>query len=242
MTLSTRIRKRAASRVGIPAPKQLLRKHFLSGVLVVVPLAVIIWILRSALGVLWDMQKTLPEILQPSAWLDDPSAIAVVRFFLMGVQVVLLGLGISLLGWISKQIFGRKLLEALARLISRIPVLRSIYSALDQLLRTFAANSGTQQFNRVVYIEYPRPGSWALAFVTGPAQLPSHLKELGKPGPYMNLYVPTTPNPTSGFHLILPDAELKESGLTVEEAFRTILSLGIVQKGSSTPNPSIGDD
>ncbi len=101
-------------------------------------------------------------------------------------------------------------------------MVRSVYSALDQLLRTLAAGGG-KQFNRVVYVEYPRKGIWALAFVTGPA------REKHIPEGHLNIYIPTTPNPTSGFHLIVSEADVRESGMTVEHAFKTILSLGIAQ-------------
>jgi uncharacterized membrane protein len=106
-------------------------------------------------------------------------------------------------------------------------VIRGVYSALDQLLRTLA-NGGGQQFNRVVYIEYPRKGLLAIAFVTGPARGPA------VPPGHLNVYVPTTPNPTSGFHLIVPENEVRESLLKVEDAFKTILSLGLAQPGEST--------
>ena len=101
-------------------------------------------------------------------------------------------------------------------------MLRSIYGALEQLLHTLAQGGGAQ-FRRVVYIEYPRKDVWALAFVTGPARAP------GFPDGYLNVYVPTTPNPTSGFHLLVAEAEVRPSELSVEEAFKTILSLGIAQ-------------
>ena len=81
-----------------------------------------------------------------------------------------------------------------------------------------------KQFSRVVYVEYPRKGSWALAFVTGSARNPT-----GISGDFLNVYVPTTPNPTSGFHLVVSESEVRDSHLSVEEAFSTILSLGIAQ-------------
>ena len=127
------------------------------------------------------------------------------------------------MGWASKQYLGKKTLYALEEAIERIPVIRSVYSALNQLLRGITAGGG-QQFSRVVYVEYPRSGMWTLAFVTGTSQIP------GDGAPALNLYVPTTPNPTSGFFLIVPEKEIRESHLSVEEAFKIILSLGIAQK------------
>lgn len=222
----------------VPTFGKLLQQHFFAGVLVLIPLAVIFWILGAAAGFLWQLQEWLPEAWNPENLDASQSVIALVKLALtLGLGLVL-ALAISLLGWVSKLYLGQKFLELLAELIQRIPVVRSIYSALDQLLKTLAAG-GEQQFNRVVYVEYPRKGIWALAFVTGPARGPSMM-----PG-HLNLYVPTTPNPTSGFHLIAPETDVRESHLTVEEAFKTILSLGIAQPGGGSatrPSSSLGDE
>jgi uncharacterized membrane protein len=191
-----------------------LRTHFLAGLLVLTPFVVIGWIVVAALQALWGIPELLPAEWQPEA----PMLRAV---FMLGA-ITVLGLAISLFGWISTQYLGQKLLELLGEIIQRIPVVRSIYSALDQLLRTMGA-SGAQQFSRVVYVEYPRKGVWTLAFVTGAA------RGRGVPAGHLNIYVPTTPNPTSGFHLIVPESDVKESHLSVEDAFKTILSLGIAQ-------------
>ena len=217
----------SAPKTKIPQLSSLIRSHFFSGMLVGLPLGVIAWISLSVLQTLWMLPHILPESWRPEFWISDSNLAelvnAIIVFALAGCLVLL----ISLLGWISTQYLGRKALDGLGHLIQRIPVLRSIYSALDQLLRTFTSGSG-QQFNRVVYIEYPRKGCWTLAFVTGTARNPQ------APGQFLNVYVPTTPNPTSGFHLIIDETEVKDSGMNVEEAFRTILSLGIAQPSASS--------
>jgi uncharacterized membrane protein len=135
----------------------------------------------------------------------------------------LAALGISFLGWVSKQYLGQKILELIAFLIQRIPVVRTVYSALDQLLKTVAAGGG-KQFSRVVYVEFPRAGCWTLAFVTGRAKVP------GSNSPHLNVFVPATPNPTSGFYLIVAEQDVREAGMSVEEAFKAILSLGIASQ------------
>jgi uncharacterized membrane protein len=209
----------------LPNLSALIRGHFFAGLLVVIPLGVIAWIVTGALGILWGIQDLLPDEWRPENLLVDPGLALLLKLaFTFGVGLVL-ALGISLLGWVSKQYLGQKLLETIAEIIQRIPVVRSIYSALDQLLRALATGSG-QQFNRVVYVEYPRKGMWTLAFVTGPARGPA-----APPG-HLNIFVPTTPNPTSGFHLLVPENEVRDSGMKVEEAFKTILSLGIAQPGT----------
>ncbi len=208
--------------VQIPKLGPLLKKNFFAGLLVVVPLGVIAWILTASMGVLWQLHEILPDEWRPDRiFANHALATLLNALFTLGAALVL-ALGISFLGWISKQYLGRKALEFVAEIIQRIPVIRSIYSALDQLLKTVAA-SGGHQFNRVVYIEYPRKGAWTLAFVTS-TQTGSAFSE-----PHLNVYVPTTPNPTSGFYLVVPEAEVRESHMSVEEAFKTILSLGIAQ-------------
>jgi uncharacterized membrane protein len=200
-----------------PTLKKLVTGHFFTGLLVVIPFAVIFWILMGVLGALWSLHTIFPE-----GWL--PSWGPITLLFNLGftlLTALVLALSISVVGWTSKQFLGRKILKALAELIDHIPVIRSIYGALTQLLQTLAAGGGGQ-FSHVVYVEYPRKGSWALAFVTSPARAP-----MGGPEKFLNLYVPTTPNPTSGFHLIVAESDVRESNLSVEEAFRTILSLGI---------------
>jgi uncharacterized membrane protein len=200
----------------------LLKSHFLSGLFVVIPLAVIAWIGAGLLGMLWQIHTLIPDSLKPENFIPNEGLVHLVNLGITVGVAALLALGISFLGWSSKHIIGRKVLEWVGEVIQRIPVIRSIYSALDQLLRTIASGGG-KQFSRVVYVEYPRKGTWVLAFVTGPAK-GWDLKEN-----YLNIYVPTTPNPTSGFHLIVAESEVRESHMKVEDAFKTILSLGIAQ-------------
>ena len=190
---------------------QLFKKHFFAGIFVLIPFGVIVWIMGLFLGVVLRLHNLIPEDLRP----DHPLII-----FIVG-DVVFIVLTISILGLISKNFFGKKILDLIEIFIQRIPVIRSIYSALDQLLKTFASE-GMQQFSRVVYVEYPRKGMWTLAFVTSATK--------GKFKNHLNIYVPTTPNPTSGFYLIVSEDEVKECELSVEEALKTILSLGIASK------------
>ena len=204
------------------------RSHFLAGLLVVVPLGAIVWIVLLALRALWGLQGWMPEAWRPENWLPSRLlAYAVSLAILVATTVVLIAL-VAATGWISKQLAGKQILDFIgSHVIARIPVLRSIYKALDKLLRTMTSGGG-QQFNRVVYVEYPRKGLWVVAFVTGPVVDPSFA-----PG-CLNIFVPTTPNPTSGFHLIVAESEVRESAMSVEEAFRTILSLGIVGRDTSS--------
>lgn len=223
----------------LPRFRALLRSHFLAGMMVVIPLGVIFWIGLAALRALWGLRQLAPDSWRPQAFIPNPTLAFLVDVAAMVIGAVALAAGVSFIGWVSKHLLGQKILEFVhEHLIQRIPVLRSVYSALDQLLRTMT-DEGGHQFRRVVYVEYPRKGVWALAFVTGPSIAPQ------MPADYLNVFIPTTPNPTSGFHLLVAESEVKPSNLTVEEAFRTILSLGIAQSrtgsGAYRPPPPRDD-
>ncbi len=199
-----------------------LKGHFLTGFFVILPFAVILWILGKLISLFWKVQELLPEGIRPENWVQYQSLVYLLDFILATAAFFLFAFCISLLGWLSKLYLGQKALEFISELIQHIPVLRSIYSALEQLLKAMTP-SGSKQFHRVVYVEFPRKGVWALAFVTGVA----HGQNL--PKGFLNVFLPATPNPTSGFHLIVPENEVMDSKMTVEEAFRTILSLGVAQ-------------
>jgi uncharacterized membrane protein len=207
----------------IPNLGALLRGHFFAGLLVVIPLGVIGWIASGLLSWIWNIKEIVPEPWQPENLFQDPNTAMLFNFLVLFGVALLFSLLVSFLGWSSKQYLGQKVLLWIGEMIHHIPVLRSVYSALEQLMKTMASGGGGQQFNRVVLVEYPRKEIWTLAFVTGP------VKSSALPPGYLNIYVPTTPNPTSGFHLMVHESEVRESGLKVEDAFRTILSLGIVQ-------------
>jgi uncharacterized membrane protein len=132
---------------------------------------------------------------------------------------------IILMGVIARHLFGGEIVRAWERLLSRVPVARNIYNGVKQLAEAiFRADPGSR-FNRVVLVEYPRKGIYALAFTTGPARGP-----VGNVGGHrmINCFLPTTPNPTSGFYLLVPEEEVTAVELTVEEAFKLVMSAGLV--------------
>ncbi len=198
----------------------LLRRYFVAGMLVLIPLLVTGWMILGVLRFLWGFKAWLPESWR-MAMAEAPQAL-VLPFEVAFTLAIAAGLamGVSLLGWASQRYLGRKLLEVLTEVIQRIPVLRSVYSALDQMLRALGSDGG-KQFSRVVYLEYPRAGLWTLGFVTGSA------KPKSLPEGMLHVFVPTTPNPTGGFYLLVPESQVRESHMGVEDAFRTILSLGL---------------
>lgn len=211
----------------------LFRQHFLTGIFVLIPFAVVAWILNKIFSALWTLHLLIPEEWKPVHYFEPLTAEFINFALTIGITLIVIFL-ISSLGWFSKNILGARVLTFFSNLIQRIPVVRAVYSSLNQLLKTMATGD-KQQFSRVVYIEYPRKGTYALAFVTSTARSPIENTNV----PFLNVYVPTTPNPTSGFHLIISETEVRDSNLSVEEAFKTILSLGIAQteaKGSDGKN------
>lgn len=213
-------------RFKLPSPRVLVREHFLSGLLVATPIGVVTWMLGAVIGTLWDLSRILPESWQPSHLFSSPWAAFGINLAFTIVGTALLFLLVSFIGWSSKQYLGERALGWFGEVVNRIPVVRSVYSALGQLLKAMTPSGGGSQFSRVVYLEYPRPGVWTLAFVTSAQQTRTFSE------PHLHVYVPTTPNPTSGFYLVAKESEVRESGLTVEEAFKLILSLGIAQPDS----------
>jgi Uncharacterized conserved protein len=201
----------------------LFRRHFLTGVFVLIPFLAAAWIIGKVLAALWTLHLLIPEEWKP-IYHFDPFVAQAMNFLITVGLTIVFAFVVSTLGWISKNVIGAKVLAFLSQLIQRIPIVRAVFSSLNQLLKTMASGD-KQQFSRVVYLEYPRKGSYALAFVTSAARSP--LAEKNDAEKFINVYVPTTPNPTSGFHLIVSESEVRDSNLSVEEAFKTILSLGI---------------
>ena len=132
---------------------------------------------------------------------------------------------IILMGVVARHFFGHEFLRAWERLLARVPLASSLYSGVKQLLEAIFTRQQSSRFNRVVLVEYPRKGVYALAFTTGPARGPvqdateQHM---------INCFLPTTPNPTSGFYLLVPEHEVVDVDLSVEDAFKLVMSAGLV--------------
>ncbi len=192
-----------------------LRKWLFAGLLVVLPLAITVWVLQWILGTL---DQTL--LILPTAWHPD-------RLF--GIHIpgfgVLLALAILLVvGAITSNFIGRRLVSWSDSLLARIPVVRSIYSGVKQVSDTLFSENGNA-FRKAVLIEWPRPGVWTIAFLTGTpgGDVPQHLQ-----GDYVSVYVPTTPNPTGGYFVMLPRADVVELRMSVDEALSYVISMGVV--------------
>ncbi len=206
-----------------------LRRYFVAGLLTFAPIGITVW------AIAWIVQR-LDNLLLPGVLrLAFPGVQEPPRVPFLGALFTLLV--ILLFGVIARHLFGWEVVRLWERLLSRVPVARSIYAAVKQLFEAIFRDETHTSFRRVAIIEYPRAGLYALAFVTGPVRgidaerLPSHL---------VNVFVPTTPNPTSGFYLLVPEQDLVPTTLTVEEAFKLVMSAGLVNPDAEGHRAGVG--
>lgn len=192
-----------------------MRRYLTAGLLVWVPLGVTILIIKFLIDL---MDQTL--LLIPAAYRPD----AVLGFHVPGIGVVLTFIVVLITGVVVANLFGRQLVSIGERMLARIPLVRSIYSGVKQLTETVFSNTG-ESFRKVVLVQYPRVGMWTVAFHTGDGRGEAQRKT-GQD--VVNIYVPTTPNPTSGFFLIVPRADIIELDMSVDEGLKMILSVGVV--------------
>jgi uncharacterized membrane protein len=192
-----------------------MRKYFITGLLILVPLAITLWVLGLVIGTMDQSLLLLPEEWRPRAMLgvDIP-----------GIGTILTLLIILLTGVVAHNYFGKKLVYVWELLLARIPVVNSIYSSVKQVSDTLFSSSGNA-FRKALLVQYPRQGAWTIAFLTGTpgGDVRNHLPE-----GYISIYVPTTPNPTSGFFLMIPKTDAIELDMSVDEALKYIVSMGVV--------------
>jgi uncharacterized membrane protein len=200
-----------------------MKKYLIAGLLVWLPLAVTVWVLHAVYGVVeglfgWVLSAT--QTVLPAAAHAPLEALRHVPG--LGL-VVMLALLIAT-GAFAANIVGQWWLKQGSRILHRIPIVKSIYSSVKQVSDTLFSSSGNA-FREAVLVQYPREGAWTIAFVTGKpgGEAAQHLS-----GDYVSLYVPTTPNPTSGFFLMVPRADVIELRMSVDEALKYIISMGVV--------------
>lgn len=192
-----------------------MKKYFITGLLVLVPLVVTFWLLSTLIDTLDQSLLLLPEDWRPQKLFG---------FSIAGLGALLTLAVIFITGVIATNFFGQQLILLWEELLSRLPVVKSIYSSVKQVSDTIFSDSGNA-FRKALLIEYPRKGSWTVAFLTGQPEgdVKNHLL-----GEYVSVYVPTTPNPTSGFFLMIPKEEVVELDMTVDQALKYIISMGTV--------------
>ena len=192
-----------------------MRKYFITGLLVLVPLAITLWVLNLIIGTLDQSLLLLPPQWRPELLLG---------FNLPGVGTILTLVIIFITGVVTRNFVGNRLLMLWELLLKRIPVVNSIYSSVKQVSDTLLSSSGNA-FRKALLVQYPREGIWTIAFQTGVpgGDVKNHLS-----GDYVSVYVPTTPNPTSGFFLMLKREDTIELNMSVDEALKYIVSMGVV--------------
>jgi uncharacterized membrane protein len=206
-----------------------LRKYFISGLLIWVPILVTILVIKFLADLLDSIFMVLPKSYQPDA---------LVGIHLPGFGVLVILILIIVTGAVAANFLGSRLVLIWDNLIGRIPVIRSLYMGVKQVMETLFTPGG-QSFRKVLLVEYPRKDMWTLAFQTGDAT--PEVQTLVNGEPMVSLFVPTTPNPTSGFLIMVPKKDVIELSMTVDQALKFVISLGVMQpNGQKNKSTEIG--
>ena len=186
-----------------------IRNNFIAGIVVLIPIGITIYLTLFIISI---SSKILPKEINPNHYLP---------YDIPGVEIIITLILITLIGWLSLSFIGKRMLSLLNSILKRIPILRTIYSALGQMTETFTKTDNKKK--NVVLVEYPRKGSWAVGFATreNSGEISDKLKKN-----LINVFIPTTPNPTSGFLLMFPKDEVIYLDLTFEQASKFIVSAG----------------
>lgn len=191
----------------------LLRKYFIGGLLVWLPIWATYIVIRFIVQIMDGSVALLPEHLQPQHLFG---------FSIPGVGLVLTLVIIFITGMLVTNFIGHRIVEYSEKLLTRIPLIRSIYTAVKQVTEALLKPSGSS-FRKVLLVEFPRKGVWSIGFQTSDTFIHAPGEEN-----HITIFVPTTPNPTSGFLMIIPEGDVKELDMTVEEGLKTIISIGVV--------------
>jgi len=191
-----------------------IRNYFIAGIVVLIPIGITVYLTIFIISI---SSKILPKEINPNHYLP---------YNIPGLEILIAVFLITLIGWLSLSFLGKKLLDLFNNILKRIPILRTIYSAIGQMTETFTKTD--KEKKNVVLVEYPRKGSWAVGFAT--KENSGEISDKTKKN-LINVFVPTTPNPTSGFLLMFPKDEVIYLDLTFEEASKFIVSAG-----TSNPN------
>lgn len=199
-----------------------LRSYFITGLIVVVPLYITAYVVVLIVRAMDNVFNFLPELLRPQSFLP---------FYIPGIGLAFTIIGIFIVGVVAQNFLGKKLVSLGERILARIPFLRIVYNATKQFLETFFTREH-EGFSKVVIFEYPRKGIYTLGFVTGRTR--GELKTKIEEGT-TSIFVPTTPNPTSGYFVMIPDADIIPLEMSVEDAFKVIMTGGIISPPEEKP-------
>ena len=192
-----------------------MRKYFITGLLILVPLAITAWVLNLVISTMDQSLLFVPERWQPRT---------LIGFDIPGLGTMLTVLIVFVTGLLTNNLVGNYVVKLWEKLLTRIPVVSSLYSSVKQVSDTLFSSSGNA-FRKAVLIPYPHQNSWTIAFLTGTpgGDVKNHLV-----GDYVSVYVPTTPNPTSGFFLMMKRSDVVELDMSVDAALKYIVSMGVV--------------
>lgn len=196
-----------------------IRKYFISGLLVWLPIIITLFVIKFLVDLLSKSLLLLPHDVQPDVLLGR---------HIPGIGVIITLVVIFLTGLFAANFIGRRLLELGDAIMSRIPLIRSVYNGVKQVTETLFKPGGTS-FRKVLLVEYPLAGVWSLAFQTG--EVGRDIQGSLEVEPMVSYFIPTTPNPTSGFLMMAPKSRVKELDMTVDQALKFIISLGVMQPG-----------
>jgi uncharacterized membrane protein len=202
--------------------REIFQRYFLAGLLVFLPVVITLWFLGWVIALMDGVLDVLPDRLHPNAYLP---------FAIPGLGAVITVALILFLGFLTKGVATRRFLAAWDRVFVQIPIFRGVYTAVQKLVQTFLGES--QSNRQVVMIEYPRKGVYAVGFAMGRAW---HGLEKKNEVPLVNVFVPTTPNPTSGFYLLVPTNEVAPLNMSMEEALKLITSGGLITPDDKNRN------
>jgi uncharacterized membrane protein len=200
-----------------------IRKYFISGLLVWLPIIITVLVIKFLVDILSKSLLLLPPSLQPDVLFG---------FHVPGVGVILTLVVIFLTGLFAANLLGRRLVAFGDAVMGRIPLVRSVYTGVKQVTETLFKPGG-QSFRKVLLVEYPCPGVWSVAFQTG--EVSEDIEGCLGGEQMVSYFIPTTPNPTSGFLMMAPRSRVKELDISVDQALKFVISLGVVQPGPPPP-------
>ena len=214
-----------------PAPRKpgifaRLRASFLTGIVVIAPVGLTIWLIWTLIG--WVDGFVLPLV--PSRFNPEQY----IGINLRGIGVIFFLFFTIMVGWVAKGLIGRSLIRFAESLVERMPVVRSVYGGVKQIAETIFAQS-ERNFEKACLIQYPRKGIWAIGFISTQAR-GEVLEKAETMGPLVSIFVPTTPNPTSGFLLFFPQEDVIELEMSIEEAAKLVISAGLVYPNPKDPS------
>lgn len=203
-----------------------LKKYFITGLLIWIPLVITVWVLSAIIGTMDQSLRLLPEAIHPTNLLG---------INIPGVGALLTLLVILLTGLVTTNIIGQRLVRFWESLLARIPIVKSIYYSVKQVSDTLFSGNG-EAFRKVLLVRYPHPEAWSVAFQTGS---PSGQISVMLPDEHVSVFIPTAPSPVNGFFFFVKKSETIELDISIDDALKYIVSMGVVPPQQRQPNPNL---